>query len=391
MRYLRLTVIALFFVLCSLPGLQMAFHISKIEKLHGVEASAADPAPAFSWAEVLGEQYQGKLEEWLGRNIGYRGQLVRTDNQINYSVFGQISSNYASPLVLGKNNTLFEKLYIDAINGKGMVGDNDLRQSAKKLALLQRLLGERGITFLLLISPAKTTVEMESIPPRYLHPARPAEEKSNYNRLLPMLKEANIRMLDSRELLLRWKREAPRSLFARGGTHWNMETSCRVTGEMLEMLSKASGKPIPRVPCEPVETRDVPDPFDRDLADLCNLWNAAPFYESLPYPVAPAELPAYDPSRPRMLFIGGSFLWSMFHYLDLFQIYSHRDMYYYFSRRFRFPSREEVPIDKRNFNWDEVFSNEYIVLEVNEANIRNIGSGFIEAALRALEPVPKPE
>jgi len=395
-----LVIVVAFFVVSALPGAQTIWRFAKEEKLHGVEEEVLEAAPAPSRSAFLSEQYQRSFESWLSRNIGFRAYFVRTDNQINFSLFHEISSNYASPLVLGKDNVLFEKLYIDALNGDGYVSDKNLRRITRRVRRLQELLEKRGVTLLIFLTPSKAGIYPEKIPPQYLSPDRPPDEQSNYARLASMLKESDVNLLDARALLQEWKNTAEQPLFARGGTHWTQLTACRVSESLMDRLRPLAPE-IPALRCTPLESRSVPDPFDRDLADLCNLRDSSPLYETLLYPAVEPNLSDPPPGRPKMLFVGGSFLWSVFFYLDAFQVYSERDMFYYYSRRFHYPGNIVTPINRKELNWDDdVFGHQFIVIEVNEANIQNLGSGFVEDALSKLkesspgsnpesEPVPE--
>jgi hypothetical protein len=382
----------LFFLLTTLPGLQMIFGFSKEEPLHGVEQTIGDSFPKFSLSSFFAEDFQKSVNTWFNGNLGYRPDLIRSDNQLNFSVFGEISSNYASPLVLGRRNTLFEKLYIDSYSGRWYLREKALERVVKKLAELHRLLKARGIVFTVLITPSKAAIYPEDIPRKYRNRNFDYETQSNYHRFIPLLEKYHVPYVDGHRLAAAFKVQSSFPVFAKGGTHWTEYTACKVSQVLLEQISRRGNKQLPLLRCEPIEMKSIPEPFDRDLADLCNLWNALPLYETLPYPLPSASASATSPAdqpaavfHPQMLFVGGSFLWSVFHYLDAQNIYSSRDMWYYYSRQFHFPGDEIQPLDKGHIDWEQrVFGKDVVVLEVNESSIHQIGSGFISDALTAL-------
>lgn len=379
--------VCLFFVLTALPGTQLLFGYSKEEKLHGVEENVATAAPRLHPEAFFAERFQRALEKWWDENIGFRGHLVRTDNQLNFDLFGEISASYASPLVVGLRNSLFEKLYIEHENGMGYVPEKRLQNLARRLIRVQELLKAKGIDFLLLISPSKASIYREDIPARYLD-ADAKKIPSNYERLLPMLYSAGVNLVDGRALLEKWKSESAVPVFPKGGTHWTQYTACRISAEVVKKLSSLSGEALVEPPCAPLETKSIPDPFDRDLADLANLWDPTPIYEQLTYPVLPEmeRRPPLDSTRPHMLFIGGSFLWSLFLYLDAYQVYSERDMFYYYNRRFHFPGDLVSDIARKDLDWaNDILKHKYIVVEVNEITMHTLGSGFLEDALGVLK------
>lgn len=377
----------LFYAALLIPGAQMLFGFAAEEKLHGVEATTQPPFPDFTLERLLSEEFQHELNIWWNRSIGFRGFFVRTDNQINFSLFRELSAEYASPLVLGTNNDVFEKLYIDHANGADIVSDKRLEKLAESVAELQRRLEARGIPFLLLISPSKASIYPESVPERFRDPNAPDAKATNYARILPFLAERGVHVVDGRKLFEEWKGREPYRLFPRSGTHWSQFAACRIAAIVLGNL-RDRGVNLGPLECEPSEVKSQPEPFDRDLADLCNVWHPEKMFDALPYPLPSKQASsttAPDPTRSKVLFIGGSFLWSVFHYLDLEQVYSRRDMFYYFSRRFRFPGGSEERIKRDELDWGaDIFSNDAVIVEVNEATLHTLGYGFVSDALRHL-------
>jgi hypothetical protein len=149
-----------------------------------------------------------------------------------------------------------------------------------------------------------------------------------------------------------------------------------------------------RVTCEPIRVDQTASGADRDLADLLNL----PSVDSLiagptPHPTCGREVPP-GAARPRVLFVGDSFLWTRTSIMDAQQVYLSRDVYYYFSRNFRWPEATVEDIDPEALDWDaDVLTRDVVIVEVNEISLHQAGYGFVEAALRArdrsLRPPPR--
>ncbi len=392
---LKQAFIAAFILVLLLPGLQTALRLWDEVELHGVEAPVASSLPALHVSDFWHGIYQQSINDWLDRSIGFRGMLIRTDNQINFSVFREISSDYSSPLVLGADKTLFERLYIDNMNNQWSLPRSQIDAFVRSIVRLRNALATRGIALLVLLSPSKTTLYPDRVPARYRLPSASDPLKDNTARFVESISATDLPFVDGRTISRTVSEASGTPAFPRGGTHWTEFVACHVSQHIMSRASELLRRAIPAVRCEPTEEFDVPRPLDRDLADLANIWNPAPFYERLRYPQLPDQIPSSAPDdgmyRPRVLFVGGSFLWSIFVSLDFERIYASRDMLYYFQRVFHFPEGTNAPIKRASFDWDRyLLRQDLVVIEVNEAAIHQQSSGFIGAALQALEAAPPP-
>lgn len=378
--------IALFLLLILLPGLQMARPIVLEEKLHGVEAPVEHTFPSLTWSSLLDESFQKDVNVWLNEHFGFRGALVRTDNQLNFSLFREISSSYGSRIIVGKWDTLFEKLYLDAVNGRYKVSPESQAYAARQFLRLFRVMQAQKKTFLVFITPNKASVYPELIPSRFVRTANQSTSSDDMDGFVRLLESEGVPVLDTRRLMDAWKSSSPFPVFPKGGSHWTEFTACRAGKELMRRLKQQSAQSWKEPDCEPYRISDYPGPFDRDLADLTNLWNPAPFFEPLPYVDLPKARPL-EGERPSMFFVGGSFLWAVFNQFEQQSIYRSRDFFYYYERRFRWPERIEEKIRKSQIPWkDEILRNDTFVIEINEAYLHHAGMGFVRDAIRSLAP-----
>ena len=330
--------ITLFIAALIVPLIQTLFSPWKVELLHGVEANAQSSFPKFSVQAFLRGSFQQELENWLDRAIGFRGQLIRSDNQVNLLLFGEISSDYSSPLVLGHKNTLFERLYIDWMNNPCSVPDYAIRSHVEQLNKLNGLLEEKHIKLLILLSPSKTTFYRDRVPTSYIRKGAVNTCISDSDRLLAQLSAKGIPVIDGRYVTAQVARTTGAPAFARGGTHWSQFVACHIAKELYQVAQSNFTQLLPEINCTPFELKAQPAPLDRDLADLLNIWSPDPFLERLPYPDLPDTIPDTAPNdgrmRPRVVFVGGSFLWSVLVYFDFQRAYETREMFYYFKKRY---------------------------------------------------------
>ena len=185
-----------------LPALQGVSSVFPKRKLRGVEKTTE--RPVFGLSELSSGSYQAQLERYIGENFPFRGYLVRINNQINYSLFDEISSSYHSKIVSGKKKFLYEKAYIDAYNGRVKLSKEQIAHKADEIATFQKKLRAKGIAFLLLISPSKARLYPEYIHQRYLSPK---ESGSNYGRFISAFRKRDVEFFDSFAYLEGRKRE----------------------------------------------------------------------------------------------------------------------------------------------------------------------------------------
>lgn len=144
-------------------------HLLPEPALHGVVEPIPKPALSLEswWDGRFQRQVQGSggAEGWIDRHVGLRPVWIKTDNQINFSLFREIP-RHAGPqdITLGKNNWLYEEDYVTSFIGREIAPDKQLRQYASDLRQLQDELKRRGITMLLVISPSKAIHYPEYLP-----------------------------------------------------------------------------------------------------------------------------------------------------------------------------------------------------------------------------------
>lgn len=386
------TMICFFLLLLYLPWVQQSLNIFPRVGLNNIKVPKSLTPPTLS--SFLSGKFQKKAETWATRKSGFWGVLVRSENQLNYSLFGQPSSSYSSSLAIGEKSTLFEKIYLDSWNNRNRLSEEQLLQLANRLALLQQLLSERGIAFILLISPSKAATYPELISPA-LKTKEGGRFKQNRELLMPLLQNLGVNVIDSSQIVSRTSQSVPYPSFSKCGTHWSSIGSCPVTSEIAQLIGQLLKKPVKQVSCGPeLKVHNYPKNPDRDLAIMLNVWNASSSCEPTAEFVTNTSSPD-NHFQPKVLFVGTSFLWAVLDYLDRMRFYSSRYLFFYFRTSHSFLTlpngqikRERKEIDHQNFDWERrVFSNDVILVEANEASIHTLGHDFIEQAIKKLSPL----
>lgn len=379
MKLGRIITIVLFFLLLIAPVLQFKFHFFKEVELKGVELKQG--RPGWQWSAWVKGNFQTDFENWFGEKIGFRGFLVKTDNQINFNLFREISGSKNVNLVLGKDNWLYEKGYIDSYNNRDRVDYNFLKKKVEQLKLLQDKLAEDNIIFLLLISPSKAAVYPEYLPNNFIDNLM-VFNRSNYQRLVSLLKKMGVNYFDSVDYLLRLKNNYPFTLFVKGGTHWSYFGACKISSELISKLEQVSKKDLVNIFCDPSSVDKNPQGKDKDLADLTNIWTEKVFVGDTAHPYYSHNQKGRE-FLPGMLFVGDSFTWEILEIMESQKVYTERDFLYYNQTRYHYPGDTNLPFKKENWDWSKIlFNKNFVILEINQSGLAYPDFGFPEEVLQ---------
>lgn len=348
--------------------------------LHGVE----NPPPRIkltkrSWFDGTFAQ---KTEARYSASMGLRAYFVRTDNELNLSLFGKLRDKAGTHVVIGKNGVLYEQSYLDNVRRPRQAHEETIVRTIERLKRFHALCREKGVGFLLVVSPSKVTVCPESVPEGALPP--PEKRKAVlYDRMMPRIREAGIPVLDGRELFLKWKPDAAAPLFPKGGTHWSYYGAARILETMIPMLEKQTGKNFPNPRVTGVKTDRKIYREDADLMALLNIWTLYWRAGIQHHPVIEKDTdPAATPGD--FLCIGDSFSHALNHLMDQQGVTGSLDNFYYFHRRIHYPGETQTPFERETIDpKTEIESRDAIIIEINEYWFPDFGFDFISQALRA--------
>jgi len=391
--------------LIAFVDIQMIAEPIRDKRLHGVVLATKKPPLILS--SLADGSFQSIFDRWVSENTGFKGYMVRLENQMNYWIFRELSTKYATRITLCRKNQLFEKAYIDSYNRLDIVDSGRLEEKVMSIGHLQKLLNSHNIQFLFVITPSKAVIHPEFIQDRYLMNRR-LGLKSNYENILPLLKRHRIEYLDGHKLFMDLKDKSEYDLFPNTGIHWNFYSSYLFTSEMIRRLRINSGLNIPEIVCEKITIQPFPVSPDDDILKLSNLMYPKRLYMRYPYPTTVAEARENN-YLPSILFEGGSFINSLIYFIVRHRCYREIEYLFYYNEIHRFRrndnyelSRERIYSGERNglaklgirisiFKKtrsnlrDTILSKDIVILEANEQALSNIGSGFVEDAIAALE------
>lgn len=338
------------------------------------------PFPEWRWDRLSSGQFQSAFSEWVNGAWGRQDVLIRTNNQLLYSFFGEPGPT-GEGIVIGRDGMLYSKDYVESYfqlfpsfsldKTKGIV---------QTMGIVQRLLRQRGISFVVLITPSKASLYPEYLPKAY---AQFSTRKNNahYEEFVQQLSQQNINLVDGHRLLAEVKKNLDFPLYPRGGIHWNDLGMFHVLRGLITEINRVSPRPMSNLTIESYEIDYTPRGSDRDLLDILNLW-----WPPEKYPVPRVKVTRDSPDstfRPRVLVEGGSYNYPLLGNLVGHGLVSSCDFFNYYSWIVHYPDPTLTHVKIEKLNWEkEVFGKDVIVLEINEMYITDdldrVGSGFLK-------------
>ena len=369
-----------------LPDVGAWLDLDGTEPLGGVEGP--EPMPPLRWDTLWSGEYQQALEKNAARSLGFRKALVRTDNQINLSVFHELKP----PLALGRNDVVCnEDMHPRSDWWRGDA--HPFVPMVLNTRVLQDELKKRGIGMLVVISPRKSRLYVDDLPERMRRYAVLDKVPTFHTVIGPLLDFAKVEVADIAKLFLARSPGEPR-VFADGGYHWSWYGAALTAIEVLGRLERQAHVPWPKLSIERLEWLPEPRGTDRDLIDLANLWTVRRFFGQNPDPKLRVDLGGA--TKKRLLCVGTSYMWTLSDTLAQSGVCSRLEVLFYFMTRVTYVDgvgpREESDKGKLKelaIDWDqELRGFDAVLLEVPDYALPELGYGFQAAVLKSfgLEP-----
>lgn len=374
---------AVFMLLLGLPLVQKATGWPPDRPLGGVEPPVAEPD--WTWSAWWAGKAQTDFEIWFNRHIGWRGVLVRTANQVAYSLFDELAQGRGTRVVAGREGYFYESVYVDSYRMGGTRSAAEIRRRSFDLRRLQDRLAADGIGFWLVIAPSKAEIYPEHLPPSADVAGR-SKRLSHYERMVADLQENGVNVVDAHALFRTWRKDpGTPALFPRSGTHWNRYGAARVVSVLMDRLRETTGNDWPVLTVTGTVTNRKIIPPDNDLGELANLWQRRSLAGPQVHPVIETD-PGTE--KPNLLLICDSFGAMVGEVLQQQRLVREHDAYYYNTRHHGWPrkraSADNVDPDLPDILRRVAGRDAVVVVEV-EYFLPEIGFGFAEQLLKTYD------
>ncbi len=355
-------------------SIQKKTHIIHSKGLEGFVPK--DSVPLFSENGWMDGTFQSAYSNHINNDLGFRSDLVRLYNQLDFSLFG---IPHANKIVVGKGNYLIAQQYIEASLGYDFAGKAAIGRSVKLMKALQDKLEQTAkVHFLVLFVPDKGTFYPEIIPQRYLKKKQPL---TNYAYYVEQCRARGVNFIDYNAWFLAMKENSKYILYPKTGIHWSTYGSTLAADSLMKYLRSKFGLNIPRLSVDSISMSSRAKFEDDDIGRTLNLIRPLS-YPPLAYPAFHFIADTTKP-RPRALFVGDSFYWQLYYPGFIANIFSNSEFWYY--NKDVYPETFNAPKSTSQLNYlKDVLSQDLVVLIQTNAAYGNVGYGFVEQAWEGL-------
>jgi len=290
--------LAFVFVILLLPFVQQCLPFINSGKLYGGFTNAPDVP--YSWDGWFDGSYQAKKSAFCNDNLGFRQDMLRLNNQIDFSLFGKCHSGGA---VLGKDHYLFLKPYIDAYYGKDLCSYDLISDRCAKLKAIQDTFTRMGKSLVIVHAASKVTSYPEYLPEAYAHDKKGTTNIAVYKRVMDSL---GIQQIDADSWFLSMKYSSKEPLFSKQGIHWTAYGAIQIEDSLMKYMEQLRHEHMYRPAWETIERTTTLREGDNDVAMDLNLIFPET-EETMSYPVL--KEPARDSTKkkPNVIYLGDSF------------------------------------------------------------------------------------
>ncbi|NQY09472.1 MAG: hypothetical protein HRT71_08150 [Flavobacteriales bacterium] len=326
----------------------------------------------------LSGNYQLTHQDYIDQNIGFRNVLVRTYNQMHYSLFDNARANQ---VVVGKDNYLYEENYIKAHLGRDFVGQKEIVERVRKLKKISEELKVNGIDLIVLLAPGKGSFYPEYIPDFY-EPER--KTITNYEGYRDEMLDTKINILDFNQWFVDMKSTSPHPLYAKNGIHWSRYGEVLVADSIIGYIGNLRNVDMPELVVKSKVLSDSAQFSDDDIERGMNLLFDIPDLE-MAYPVFKIE--KSKTSNPKVLTIADSYFWGIFNMSFSKKVFD-KGKFWYYNKKI-YPDSYEKSLKVKDVDIiEEVEKNDVVLIICTDANLHKFAFGFIDQLYDAYKANP---
>jgi hypothetical protein len=215
---------AAFFAICLVPSFGMAV----TDPSESSENRTLAEFPSLSDEDGINIDWLSEAGDYFQEHFAFRNELVTANAIVNGKVLG-VST--ASGVICGTDGWLYYKDSLDDYLGTELMSDRSLFNLAHSLAMVQKNLTRRGVSFLFTVAPNKNTLYGENMP--YYDSLKVSEEK-NLTRLKTYLEQEGVAYADLYEVLS----AEDEVLYHQRDSHWNNKGAALAADTLLAALGQ---------------------------------------------------------------------------------------------------------------------------------------------------------
>ena len=315
----------LLMVFLFVPVIQEWTGIFPVKPLKGVIEPT--PKPTLNFENYRNNTYQTQIEKYASENFGLREPVIRLYNQYLWWAYNK---TYCSFIVPGKDGYLFYALAVNEHYGNELLkhyksneeamkdADIELRQMNK----LRHVLKDYGIEFVTFIAPDKPEIYPEYLPRRDADTTT-VHMTEYYSR---RMEEIGFPFINMTDWFISMKDTVDFPLFPKTDSHWRY-SSIYGFDSLFRYINTLDGEAkFPTLHIGPPIAYES-DKLEGDEETLNLLFRIRG--DKIKYKSDITVEPDSTHRKPRVLFVGDSFIWSMAEFMPVSEILADREVWFY--------------------------------------------------------------
>ncbi len=343
-------------ILLALPLSQHILFFHKEKPLHGA-IETVKPA-TMTMKNWLSGEYSEQTTKYIQHHFGFHNDWLRLDNQLAYSIFGEVR---ARNVIVGKNDYLYEKNYIDAYTGKDYIGSHIISKKVENLKIIQDSLFTKGKHLLIILAAGKASFYPEYIPNKMMLQT----DSTNYKLFASELKKQGVHHIDFNAWFMANKGKKEYPLYPKTGIHWSRYGMLLAADSIINHIENFRDWDIPELYWDNVDFVDERREIDDDIEKGMNLMTSFSNFK-MAYPHYQYQMENKD--RPKVITISDSFFWDMYSSGIAWNVYDNGPFWYYFDKVY--PESMESPLQVKDLDLStSIKESDLIVMMATEGNL----------------------
>jgi hypothetical protein len=364
----------LFLLVLFVPAVQYFTPLTSLKPLDG--AYTLQEKPELTWQSWYSGEFQEKYVIHLEDYAGFREWIIRFYNQLNYTLFDEAES---PGCVVGKNDQLFLRSYIEEYLGIKFMGQEYIDQKVKKIKFIHDYMELNGKTFFLVFAPGKASFFPEYIPQEYMN--KPVSI-NNHDYYAKRCAELAIPVIDMNRWFIRLKTHTPYDLYPLNGVHWTDYGMYVGMDSLIRFIEHERNINLPDMILEDVLISDSIAPPNNDVEINMNLICDIK-KPPVPYPVLAFNNDGCDTAR--VLVIADSYFWQAYGAQIPQHVFDFNGFWFYSKTVYNEDHVQGVAVDSLDFR-SEVMSQDVIFMMATEATMHLFPFGFVDKLYEILVP-----
>lgn len=364
-------------LLMIFPAINQRFNIIKSAPLKLVGGNAK---PAFSWKGWWKGSYQDSMAKFCNDSVGFRADMIRTVNQVNFSCFKNMN---LSGIIVGRNNNLFWLDYITSYCGTDYGGDDMPLEPMRKLKKIQDTMERMGKMFVLVHSGSKASYFAADIPDElHCH----SDGKTNLKNYIRIADSFGIHQINFNSWVASLNGKKEHHLFNKQGIHWNPYGAYFVADSLISYMENVRKIHMPHPHIVSIEHTYKARYNEDDLESLLNLIfpvdTTAYWYPEIRYD------DTVGLTRPKVIYIGDSYI-SALMYDGIYNAHTDPEYWFYFDRAIFFKDWQNESLRKQidDYDWPGALEKaDCVVVMYTITGLVNNASKFIDKAYNYYYP-----